>query len=563
VAAGTIGRMAQDLQQLGEELVAAARSGDGERARRITDHFVLNHHVDEGIPYWERAAEADAFAAFTLARYRKTRGDRAEAERLYRSHAEEHAGCAYGLGVLLREDRTPEAEEWFQLGWEDFGHLDCKIELGKGMAAQGHIDEAAAFLMKDVGIGDIAVFRWVQLFEGIRKEFDEADTALREAEESGDAQAVYEALRPLFGVGKHLPKYPGLLRELASYYHRAGELDAQALVRFTFVLDEAAWDTDPMPEIRELLLRAHESGNADAPRVLGVMHQRRAEVGEAERWYLVGAEAGDRYARWNLGMLCKRQRRLDEAERWFRTIAEVDEDVPDELDDIERIRSAGAQKGKDLRRLPGLRERAEAGDVRAGFAFGMIAYDWEGAQDRHMIRWYEPAARAGDPEAAYRLAQLHSALREPEARDHWWRRAAEGGHLDGCFQLGWLAEQHKDFQEAERWYARAAEEGWGLAAMLTGKLRAQRGAWAEAEPLLRRVWEEEAEADHAVEAAGYYGLVLNELGRHAEAVEPLSFAAERWDEVLDRYDRDDLAIRVRMTDPDEELERAHEASAAG
>ncbi|MFD9224151.1 hypothetical protein ACFWDI_30095 [Streptomyces sp. NPDC060064] len=80
----------QDIRHHGEGLVAAALAGDAQTARRHTDFFVLRRHVDEGIPYWERAVAAgDAFSAYTLARYRKIRGSRAEADRLYRSAAED------------------------------------------------------------------------------------------------------------------------------------------------------------------------------------------------------------------------------------------------------------------------------------------------------------------------------------------------------------------------------------------------------------------------------------------------------------------------------------------
>ncbi|WP_369236648.1 tetratricopeptide repeat protein [Streptomyces sp. R21] len=562
--------MAQDLQQLGEELVAAARGGDTENARRITRHFVLNHHIDEAIPFWERAAEAgDAFAAFNLARYRKTRGDRAEAERLYRSRAEDDSGCAYGLGVLLREDRNPEAERWFRYGWETFRYLDCKIELGKGMARAGRIDEAAEFLMSGIELGDIAVFRWAQLYEGVRKQLDQVDAALRDAEERGDAGAADEAIGPLHDLRRELKDYrdyPGLLPEIEAYHRRADALSPAALVHHAILLHYAVGEEDRMPEIRELLVRAHEKGDTDAAAVLGLVHEARAELADAERWYTVGAEAGNPNARWNLALLCKRQRRLDEAERWFTSIADVDEDVPDQLDALARIRESGAQTGKDLRRLPGLRERAEAGDAQAAYAFGRIAYEWGGASERHMIRWYEPAARQGDPEAAYWMGKFHAELREPEARDLWYLRAAEGGHPGACFERGWLAEHHKDYREAERWYDRAADDGNGLAAMIAGKLRAQRGAWTEAEPLLRRAYMEAGDGEgpeYAVEAAAYHGLVLNRLGRPAEAVEPLRFAAPRWDEVRRRYDRDDLALLARTVDPEEELRRAEAAQAAG
>ncbi|CAL9332106.1 hypothetical protein SUDANB58_00090 [Streptomyces sp. enrichment culture] len=96
------------MRTRGEALVAAARAGDAGAARRRADFFVLGHHVDEGIPYRERAVAAgDAFSHHTLARYRKIRGDRA-AEALRRAVAERHPGCAYGLGVRCRRQRRYE-----------------------------------------------------------------------------------------------------------------------------------------------------------------------------------------------------------------------------------------------------------------------------------------------------------------------------------------------------------------------------------------------------------------------------------------------------------------------
>lgn len=155
-----------------------------------------------------------------------------------------------------------------------------------------------------------------------------------------------------------------------------------------------------------------------------------------------------------------------------------------------------------MRRLPGLRERAEAGDVHASYAYGKILGDWGGADDRHLVRWIEPAALAGDPQAAYDLAELYGALRRPALRDQWYRTAAEAGHDDACNQMGWLSEHHRDYQEAERWYVRAAGDGSPLNSMLAGKLKAQRGAYAEAEPFLQMAWEQGGDSAYRTAAAG-------------------------------------------------------------
>ncbi|MFF5213261.1 tetratricopeptide repeat protein [Streptosporangium sp. NPDC000396] len=552
------------LQSKGEELVAAAHAGDRETARRLTSAFVFGGHIDEGIPYWERAAAAgDAFSAFTLARYRKIRGDRTAAERLYRGAAETDAGCAYGLGVLLKENADPEAARWFRRGWE-LGGLDCKIELGKLLAYEGRLDEAPKFLMSDVDLGDIAVFRWVELFEGIRDDFDLVAADLAAAEEEGDPEAAADALYPLSEMENHFRDYPGLLDEAEGYYRRAAALgSATALVNHAIRVEEVR-TRDRWPEARELLLRAHERGYAGAAYVLGVLHEQRGDLAEAERWYTDAATAGHMSAQWNLGNLCRRQRRLDEAELWFRKAEENGDDVADQLASVTRLREEGdVPPDRDLRRLPELRERAEAGDVRAGYAYGRMLHDWGGASARHMTAWFRPAAEAGDAEAAFELGELHKELREPEARDFWHRRAAELGHHEACYVMGLLSDHHKDWQESERWYLRSAENGGGLASMFAGKLKAQRGAYAEAEPLLRQAWEKGRERPYGVEAAGYYGMVLHRLGRSAEAVPPLRTAAERWPEVRRRYDPDDLELLTRMVDPAKELAEAEAASAAG
>ncbi|CCK25556.1 hypothetical protein BN159_1177 [Streptomyces davaonensis JCM 4913] len=560
--------VSQDIQTRGEALVAAARADDAKTARRHTDFFVLGHRVDEGIPYWEQAVAAgDAFSHYTLARYRKIRGNRPAAEALYRAVADRHSGCAYGLGVLLKENGDPEAAEWFRRGWESGRDLSCKIELGKLLAAEGRLDEAPKFLMSDIEIGDIAVFRWVQLFESIRKEFDRvaADLDAAEAAEDGDAAAA--ALRPLFDMEKHFRDYPGLTVEAAGYYRRASALSASARVDHAVFLTETETADDvSWFEARGLLVQAHEDGYEGAAYVLGAVHEQRGELADAERWYGLAADAGHPAAQWNLGLLCRRQRRYDEAERWFRQVGEDDEDVVAQLQRIAAAREAGGiAPGKDLHRLPGLRERAEAGDVQASYAYGKILRDWAGAADRHVVRWIEPAAQAGDPEAAYDLAELYRSMRrQPAVRDDWYRRSAEAGHHDACNEMGWLSEHHRDYQEAERWYVRAAEDGSSLNAMLAGKLKAQRGAHDEAEPYLRKVWEEDGDAAHRTEAAGYYGLVLHRLGRLTEAVEPLRMAAAKWDEdVRARYSPDDLVVLARTADPAKELAEVEVALAAG
>ncbi|MEV0743765.1 sel1 repeat family protein [Streptomyces sp. NPDC050273] len=557
--------MTEDIQARGEALVAAAHAGDSEGVRRGTDFFVFGKHIDEGIPYWEQAAAAgDAFAHYTLARYRKIRGDRSAADALYRAVAERHPGSAYGLGVLLREDGDPEAAEWLRRGWEGGRNLDCKIELGKLMAVEGRVEEASAFLMSDTELGDIAVFRWSQLFDSFKAACDATATGLEAAEADEDGEAAVTAVKSLFALDKHFADYPGLTTEADTLYRRASALSAQAGLYYAMFLTETGGE-ESWPRARDLLLRAHEDGCDQAAALLGIEHERRGDLAEAERAYLLAVDAGEEPPKWNLAMLCKRLARYDEAEAWFAEFGDDDRDAVQQLARVAALREGGAPTSGevDFRLLPGLRERAEAGDARAGYEYAAMLNDWRGKNARYLLRWMEPAAEAGDSEAAYDVAELYAALRRFPLRDAWHRRAAEGGDHHSCHHMGWLSEQHRDYQEAERWYVRAADGGPLLNSMLAGKLKAQRAAYAEAEPFLRTAWEEGEGSAYWTEAAGYYGLVLHRLGRSEEAVEPLEEAVDRWEEdVRSRYDRDDLDLLSRMVRPEKVLEEVEAALSA-
>ncbi|MGC4947922.1 sel1 repeat family protein [Streptomyces sp. DT224] len=548
----------QDIQTRGEALVAAALAKDVKAALRHTDFFVFGRHIDEGIPYWERAVEAgDIWSHYTLARYRKIRGDRAAADALYREWAEFDGGCAYGLGVLLREDgRTEEAAEWLRKGWENARHLDCKIELGKLMAAEGRCAEASAFLMSEVELGDIAVYRWSRLFDSFEEVFDRVAAALDIAEADEDGAAALAAVRELFELDKHFADYPGLAPRADALYRRGSALSAEAGMYYAMFLTETG--EEGWPDAVELLLRAREAEVPQAAALLGNKCEQRGEMAEAERAHLLAVEAGEEAPKWNLGMLCMRLGRYDEAERWFAEFGEDDKDAVQQLARIAVLREGGprAADEPDYRQLPVLRERAEAGDVRAGYEYADMLNDWGGKNARYLIPWMEPAARAGDPDAAYDVAQLCAKLRRFTERDRWHRVAAEKGDRHSCHHMGWLSDYHRDYQESERWYVRAAGLGSRLDSMIAGKLMVQRGAYAEAEPYLRRAWEEGDDNDtFRTETAGYYGVALRHLGRPEDAVDLLELAADRWNEdVLPHYDRDDLDLRARMIRPEEELE---------
>jgi TPR repeat protein len=89
-------------------------------------------------------------------------------------------------------------------------------------------------------------------------------------------------------------------------------------------------------------------------------------------------------------------------------------------------------------------------------------------------------AEAGDAEAQYRLAQLHStgdgAPHDLEAAARWYRAAAEAGHETAAYRLGFLylrgrGVAGKDFVQAYTWFCISADLGVGDAANWRDRIR--------------------------------------------------------------------------------------------
>ncbi|ROO88334.1 hypothetical protein EDD29_5999 [Actinocorallia herbida] len=547
--------------------MAAAEAGDGKAVRRMSGFFVFRALVDEGIPYWERAAPVSSWAAFTLARYRKIRGDRAEAERLYRSFAGTSGDCAYGLGVLLGEDGDSEAQAWFRTGWEDWRRLDCKIELGKGIAAQGRPGEAAAFLMDGAGLGDIAVFRWVELFEAMQKTLDDAAASLDAAGSPAEAAG---SILDLAGLRDSLSAYPGLLAPTEELYLRAADLSASDPYPHSYILLEHARTLyaagGRADDCAALLHRAGDLGLHAASSALAGIAQDRGDLAEAERAYTAAAEAGEPDSVFNLALMYEAVFRLDDAEHWYRRYLDLfpdDPEVPGQLAHVARKRSIDATALRErVADLPRLRAAAEAGDARAGYLFGSSLWTWKQGSAREMLPWILPLAEEGDAEAADLVAELYGRLGKASLRDRRRLRAAELGDLNACRQAGLLSNHHKDWQQAERWFVRSASDGDGLDAFFAGKLMAQRESFAEAEPLLRHAWAQGEHEAYGPEAAGYYGVVLHRLGRSAEAVPLLEAAAESWSRIVLRHS-DDVDVIARAPNVPELLKEARAAAGAG
>lgn len=105
------------------------------------------------------------------------------------------------------------------------------------------------------------------------------------------------------------------------------------------------------------------------------------------------------------------------------------------------------------------------------------------------------AARAGDAEAAFKLAQMHDLglglPRDPDAAIRWYGVAADAGLATAAFNLGVLLDQAGRRTEAAGWYSRAAAAGHARAQYNLASLHAA-GDGVPANPDIARYWYDEA-----------------------------------------------------------------------
>ncbi|MFG3259979.1 tetratricopeptide repeat protein [Streptomyces sp. NPDC048172] len=603
-----------EVRRQENELAAAVEEGREGASRAYAEFLTKDGRMDQALAWWERAAgEGDDDAVRTLGICHKDRGEFAEAERWYRVGADRDGGCAFGLATLLKEAGDLDgAEEWYARGAE-LGSVECLTNGAVLHAARhGEWDEAIARLVEAQGRGDRVAARSHGLVTSIREDLARWRDDLAAAEAAGDAEAAHEALAELLDEDHKgmYDAYPSTVAEAEALFARAAAVGSrQALVdQAIFVArDPARWE-----EARTLAERAHELGYSGGAYVLGVWHEERGELREAERWYRTAAESegGHIWACFNLGVLCKRQRRLDEAERWYRATG-VSEDDHDAFDDEQEMVVRQLRGLEELRedpkkmpdpeleaRLPELRAEAEEGgpEERYDYADALDrlyrlpeAADWYrasgtplalrdlvlmleglgGAKGEHLLPYLEEAVEAGDADAAYEIGTIHNekakkagragsdGKKDKRAAQLWFLRAAEMGHGGAGWQLGWLSEERGgDPQYAERWYVHAARTGLPRPAYLAGCSMVRYGRYEEAEPWLTMAWEADIP-----EASYELGRALRALGRAEEAEEWLRRAVGRYGDFgRERYGLSRLDPRPELAGLLVEQERDEDAA---
>lgn len=127
---------------------------------------------------------------------------------------------------------------------------------------------------------------------------------------------------------------------------------------------------------------------------------------------------------------------------------------------------------------------ARSGNPAAQLRLGLLYYHGHGVResDTEAKLWFERAARQGNAEAQFQLANMfaYGLIESGRGDDHdlqaaqWYFEAARQGHAEAQYSLGILFLTGKGVvqnpQEANKWIRRAAEQGHAdAAAYVRGK----------------------------------------------------------------------------------------------
>jgi TPR repeat protein len=118
------------------------------------------------------------------------------------------------------------------------------------------------------------------------------------------------------------------------------------------------------------------------------------------------------------------------------------------------------------REIPGLVQKAEAGDAKAQLLLGHAYTFGFGTRrkDSEALKWYQKSAEQGNAHGQMALCNLYRfgrGVRKDESEAvEWCRKSAEQGLVEAQFELGYLYLQQKNDKEAEAWTRKAAEHGY-------------------------------------------------------------------------------------------------------
>lgn len=204
------------------------------------------------------------------------------------------------------------------------------------------------------------------------------------------------------------------------------------------------------------------------------------DLAEAERLWLLAAEAGDVRAANDLGVLLAGQDRIPEAEQaWSLAAAAGDSKAIGNLAKL-------AEQRQDLGEAERLWRRvAELGDCDGAYGVGRLLYE-QGAHEC-AERWLRAAARDGQADAAVILAALLCEQGQADEATEILRTAAGQGHPGAAKNLALLLQDTSGYDsEVDAWLRVAAEAGDAECAMQLA------AAWEDHDPEQAAHWRQAA-----------------------------------------------------------------------
>ena len=233
------------------------------------------------------------------------------------------------------------------------------------------------------------------------------------------------------------------------------------------------------PEDIESVIKAAESGNAEAQYLLGNAYQKGQGVKKdyklAVEWYNKSAELGnanDSCALFSFGFIFEEglgiKQDYKKALDWFTKSAEKN--------DAAAQHSLGAMYyyGEGVRHdykkaLEWFSKSAEQGDPNGQYGLGLLYANGEGIKqdDLKAIEWFTKSAKQGNSNAPLQLGFIYWNKESPQ-NDYrkafeWLSNPAEQGNAEAQYVLGNLYDYglgvKKDYQKAIEWYTKSAEQG--------------------------------------------------------------------------------------------------------
>lgn len=283
---GLLYKKENDLEQAKLWCKRAADLGNDEAMNSLGNIYKKEGNPEEAKRWYLLAAEKNnSIAMYNLGYFYYKAGDNEEAKKWYQRAAEQNDSRAmFNLGLLyFREKDNEEAQKWFKRA-ADLGDIDAMARLGHLLLMKGRTEKAMDWFTRAAEKGNKS-----------------AQGSLGLIYDTGD-----------YGIPRNEEEAIKWYTMSAEQGHVPAQLKLGELYRYSEKYDEAIkWFT-----------AAAEKGNADAMVYLGELYESyKKNLDEAVRWYTRASSKGHEIAPYGLGLIYNKgillPRDRETAKKWF------------------------------------------------------------------------------------------------------------------------------------------------------------------------------------------------------------------------------------------------------